>query len=108
MKIAKPLLLVTTPVGVAIGVYEGYRLAGGLVFLMVALLLMISAAIGLLVMTVRREEAAEKARMDSARATAVPSGVVRATAAVSAPMASIRSGAASAVASSVISNGVPS
>lgn len=64
MKIAKPLLLATTPVGVAIGVYEGYRLAGGLVFLMVALLLMISAAIGMLVMTVRREEAAERARAD--------------------------------------------
>lgn len=66
MKIAKPLLLVTTPLGVAGGVYEGYRLAGGLVFLMVALLLMISAAIGMLVMTIRREEALEKARSESA------------------------------------------
>lgn len=61
MKIARPLLLVTTPIGVIGGVYEGYRLAGGLVFLMVALLLMISAAIGMLVMTVRREAAAEEA-----------------------------------------------
>jgi len=66
MKIAKPLLLVTTPLGVVIGVYEGYRLAGGLVFLMVALLLMISAAIGMLVSTIRREEALERARTDSA------------------------------------------
>ncbi|HWK76056.1 MAG TPA: hypothetical protein VNQ81_17395 [Povalibacter sp.] len=66
MKIAKPLLLVTTPLGVVIGVYEGYRLAGGLVFLMVALLLMISAAIGMLVTTIRREEALERARTDSA------------------------------------------
>lgn len=65
MRIAKPLLLVTTPLGVLGGIYEGYRLAGGLVFLMVALLLMISAAIGMLVMTIRREaaEAAEKARV---------------------------------------------
>ena len=63
MKIAKPLLLVTTPLGVIGGVYEGYRLAGGLVFLMVALLLMISAAVGMLVLTVRREEAEAKARM---------------------------------------------
>lgn len=62
MRIAKPLLLVTTPLGVVGGIYEGYRLAGGLVFLMVALLLMISAAIGMLVMTIRREEAADKAR----------------------------------------------
>lgn len=61
MKIAKPLLLVTTPIGVIGGIHEGYRLAGGLVFLMVALLLMISAAIGLLVLTIRRE-AAEAAR----------------------------------------------
>lgn len=66
MKIAKPLLLVTTPLGVVMGVYEGYRLAGGLVFLMVALLLMISAAIGMLVSTVRREEALERARTEPA------------------------------------------
>ena len=63
MKIAKPLLLITTPLGVIGGVYEGYRLAGGLVFLMVALLLMISAAIGMLVSTVRREAAEEEARL---------------------------------------------
>jgi hypothetical protein len=69
MRIAKPLLLVTTPLGVLGGIYEGYRLAGGLVFLMVALLLMISAAIGMLVMTIRREEAeaAEKARVTGGR-----------------------------------------
>ncbi|MET0497092.1 MAG: hypothetical protein ABW106_02345 [Steroidobacteraceae bacterium] len=65
MKIAKPLLLLTTPLGVIGGVYEGYRLAGGLVFLMVALLLMISAAVGMLVLTVRREEAEAKARMSA-------------------------------------------
>ncbi len=68
MKIAKPLLLVTTPIGVVAGVHEGYRLAGGLVFLMIALLLMISAAIGLLVLTIRRE-AAEEAQAAAARAT---------------------------------------
>jgi hypothetical protein len=57
MRIAKPLLLITTPIGVAGGVYEAFRLAGGLAFIMVALLLMISAAIGMLVMTIRKEEA---------------------------------------------------
>ena len=72
MKIAKPLLLLTTPLGVIGGVYEGYRLAGGLVFLMVALLLMISAAIGMLVLTVRREEAEAKARMSAKQALAAP------------------------------------
>lgn len=61
MKIAKPLLLVTTPLGVAGAIYEAYRLAGGLVFLMVALMLLVGVAMGSLVMTIRREaKAAEK------------------------------------------------
>jgi hypothetical protein len=62
MRIAKPLLLVTTPIGVIWGVYEGFRLAGGLAFLMVALLLMISAAMAMLVSTIRKERAAELAK----------------------------------------------
>ena len=61
MRIAKPLLLVTTPLGVAGAIYEAYRLAGGLVFLMVALMLLVGVAMGSLVMTIRREaRAAEK------------------------------------------------
>lgn len=60
MKIAKPLLLITTPIGVVGGVIEAFRLAGGLAFLMIALLLFMSAAIGMLVLTIRREQAAEK------------------------------------------------
>jgi hypothetical protein len=61
MRIAKPLLLVTTPLGVAGAIYEAYRLAGGLVFLMVALMLLVGVAMGSLVMTIRREaKAAEK------------------------------------------------
>lgn len=59
MKIAKPLLLVTTPIGIVGAIYEAWRLAGGLVFLMVALMALVSVAIGSLVLTVRRE-AAEK------------------------------------------------
>jgi len=70
MKIAKPLLLLTTPLGVIGGVYEGYRLAGGLVFLMIALLLMMTAAVGLLVLTVRREEAEARERANAAQAIA--------------------------------------
>lgn len=69
MKIAKPMLLITTPIGVIGGVYEGYRLAGGLVFLMVALLLMISAAVGMMVMTIRREAAEELQRAAGASAS---------------------------------------
>lgn len=62
MKIAKPILLVTTPIGVIGGLYEGYRFAGGLVVLMAALLGMITIAISSVVLTVRREKAAEQAQ----------------------------------------------
>ena len=58
MRIAKPILLVTTPLGVAGAIYEAFNLAGGLGFLMVALILMISAAVGMLVSTIRKEERA--------------------------------------------------
>lgn len=61
MRIAKPMLLVGTPLGLAAGLYEGYRLAGGLVFLMAALIGLIGVAIATVVMTVRRERAAEAA-----------------------------------------------
>lgn len=59
MKIAKPLLLVTTPIGLAIGLYEGWRLAGGLVFIMAALIGVIGVAMGSVVLTIRREREAE-------------------------------------------------
>jgi hypothetical protein len=73
MKIAKPLLLVTTPIGVAGGIYEAFRLAGGLAFIMVALVMVISAAMGMLVMTIRKERLAEEAALKSASAQAVAS-----------------------------------
>ena len=60
MRIAKPLLLVTTPIGLGIGLYEGWRLAGGLVFIMAALMLVIGVAMASVVMTIRRERAAEE------------------------------------------------
>lgn len=62
MKIAKPLLLVTTPVGLAFGLYEGWRLAGGLVVVMAALIGVIAVALGSVVLTIRRERAAEEQR----------------------------------------------
>ena len=55
MRIAKPLLLIATPLGVAQGVYECYRLAGGLVFIMICMLLVMSAAAATVVAAVRRE-----------------------------------------------------
>jgi hypothetical protein len=61
MRIAKPMLLITTPIGLVWGVYEGYRLAGGLVFLMIALISLIGVAMGTVVATVRRERREEEA-----------------------------------------------
>lgn len=62
MRIARPMLLVTTPLGVVGAIYEAYRLAGGLVFLMVALMSLVGVALGSLVMTIRRESREAAAR----------------------------------------------
>lgn len=62
MRIAKPILLVSTPLGIAFGLVEGYRLAGGLVVLMAAMLGVIFIAAGTVVRTVRREQRAERTR----------------------------------------------
>lgn len=56
MRIAKPILLVTTPLGVADGIYECYKLAGGLVFIMVAMVTVLSVAAGGVIATIRREQ----------------------------------------------------
>jgi hypothetical protein len=64
MKILRRALLVTTPVGVAIGLYEAWRLAGGLVVLMAAQLIVLGLIIGGLVRVVRREAAAERAALE--------------------------------------------
>ena len=61
MRIAKPMLLVSTPLGVGVGIYEAFRLAGGLAFLMIALVSVIGVAMGTVVATVRREEREEQA-----------------------------------------------
>jgi hypothetical protein len=60
MRIAKPLLLVSTPVGVAWGLLEAYRLAGGLVILMAAMIGTLAAAAGTVVAAIRRERKAEQ------------------------------------------------
>ena len=56
MRIAKPLLLVTTPIGVLEGFYECYRLAGGLLFLLVAMVGVMGVALASVVSVIRREE----------------------------------------------------
>lgn len=74
MRIAKPLLLVTTPIGVAGAIYEAYRQAGGLVFLMVALMGLIAVAFGTLVFTIRREAAEEAQRTAAKQVTQATAG----------------------------------
>jgi hypothetical protein len=82
MRIAKPMLLITTPIGLGFGIYEGYRLAGGLVFLMIALVSLISVAMATVVATVRREKREEEAAKAQAKASPAPT-----TSAVAAPHA---------------------
>lgn len=67
MRIAKPLLLVTTPVGMAGGLYSAYQFSPGLAFLMGGLMALVGCGIGTLVLIVREERAAETAAMASAR-----------------------------------------
>jgi hypothetical protein len=60
MRIAKPILMVTTPIGLLEGLYECYKLAGGLVLLMAAMVGVMMVALATVVSTIRREETAAK------------------------------------------------
>jgi hypothetical protein len=62
MKIAKPILLVTTPVGVIGGLHEAWRLAGGLAILMFAMLCVLGFAAASVVLMIRREQKAQGER----------------------------------------------
>ena len=55
MKIAKPILLVSTPVGVLGGLFEAYRLAGGLVILAAGMVGLLGVAAATVVRTIRAE-----------------------------------------------------
>lgn len=55
MRIAKPLLLVTTPVGVVWGIVEANRFHTWLAVLMIVLLTFISLCIGMTMRIIRRE-----------------------------------------------------
>ena len=70
MRIAKPLLLVTTPLGVIGAIHEAFRLAGGLGFLMIALVSCIGVAIAGLALTIRKEQ-----RLAEAAAASTSEGV---------------------------------
>ena len=56
MRIARPILLVSTPIGVVFGLREAWRLAGpGMAVLMALMLAVVSAFIWMTVRTVRKE-----------------------------------------------------
>jgi len=56
MKIAKPLLLVSTPLGMVTGLIEAYRLVGGLAILMFAMMAMLGIAAASVVYTIKKEK----------------------------------------------------
>ena len=75
------MLLITTPIGLGFGIYEAFRLAGGLAFLMIALVSLICVAMGTVVATVRREKREEEARRATRSAAGdSPAAVTSATA----------------------------
>ncbi len=55
MRIGKPLLIATTAVGVPIGIYEAFHLAGPLGFVALALISLFAAGIAWLVVIARTE-----------------------------------------------------
>jgi uncharacterized membrane protein len=58
VRIARPILLVSTPIGVVFGLREAWRLAGpGMAVLMALLLAIVSAFIWMTVRTIRKEHA---------------------------------------------------
>jgi hypothetical protein len=62
VRLAKPILLTATPLGVLGGLHEAWKLSPGLAFLMAAMVGVMAAAIGSVVLTVRRENAEEERR----------------------------------------------
>lgn len=55
MKFSNRLLMVITPIGVVIGLYEAWHLAGKLVFLMALQVLVLAIIAVFVVRTIRRE-----------------------------------------------------
>jgi len=74
LKIAKPLLLVSTPIGVVWGVVEAYRFHPWLAGLMALLLSIVGGFIAYTVQVIRRERKAELVQTRPA-SDAVPDAV---------------------------------
>jgi lysozyme family protein len=64
LRIARPILLVTTPIGVIFGLREAWRLAGPqMAVLMATMLAVVGALVWWTVQRIRHESAVERARM---------------------------------------------
>lgn len=70
MRIGKPLLITTTVVGLSIGIFEAFRLAGALGTIVVVLVSLFAAAMAWIYRMARAEQRAES----SARAAAKQPG----------------------------------
>jgi hypothetical protein len=68
MKIAKPILLVSTPIGVIGGLHEAWRLAGGLVVIMAMMVILMAVAVIGLVREARTEQRAVRAASKASHA----------------------------------------
>ncbi|HUA90076.1 MAG TPA: hypothetical protein VL994_11615 [Steroidobacteraceae bacterium] len=66
MQLSKRILTVTTPFGVLLGLFEAYRLAGGMVIVMAAMVGLLTVAASSVVLTIRREQRAERERLAAA------------------------------------------
>jgi hypothetical protein len=56
VRIAKPILLVSTPLGIVTGLIEAYRMVGGLVIVMFAMMGLLGVAFAGVVATIRKEK----------------------------------------------------
>ncbi len=65
MKLSRRILLVTTPLGVLGGLHEAYRLAGGMVIVMAAMVGLLSVAGASVILTIRREQLAARTPRES-------------------------------------------
>lgn len=66
MRIARPILLVSTPIGVIFGLREAWRLAGPkMAVLMAAMLAVVGALVWWTVLRIRQERALERESLES-------------------------------------------
>ncbi len=74
MRLAKPILLTATPLGMLGGLHATWKLSPGLAFLMAAMMAVMAAAIGSVVLTVRREKAEDAERQRAAASANLTDG----------------------------------